>query len=114
MQIRSMLRLSAYPGNALPTDCRDHEKSGLNAPGYAFLPVARLTDLISPLPASYAEIPDADIASLPHWGTSPLTTHLHITPTDYGRKNNIPSDFDPRPSSQPGFTPPTPSPATTP
>ena len=76
--------------------------------------VARLTDRISPLPASYAEIPDADIASLPHWGTSPLTTHLHITPTDHGRKNNIPSDFDPRPSSQPGFIPPTPSPATTP
>ena len=68
--------------------------------------VARLKGAIPPLSASYAEIPAADITSLPHWGTSPLTTHLHITPTDYGRKNNIPGDFNPRPSSQPGFTPP--------
>ena len=68
--------------------------------------VARLKGTIQPLSASYAEIPAADITSLPHWGTSPLTTHLRITPTDYGRKNNIPSDFDPRPSSQPEFTPP--------
>jgi phospholipase C len=68
--------------------------------------LARLKGAIPPLPASYAEIPATDIISLPHWGTSPLTTHLHITPTDYGKPNNIPSDFDPRPSSQPGFTPP--------
>jgi phospholipase C len=68
--------------------------------------VARLNGAIKPLPASYAEIPDSDITSLPHWGTSPLTTHLHITPTDHGRTNHIPSDFDPRPSSQPGFKPP--------
>jgi phospholipase C len=67
--------------------------------------VARLKGAIQPLSASYAEIPAADITSLPHWGTSPLTTHLHITPTDDGRKNNIPSDFNPRPTSQPGFTP---------
>jgi len=66
--------------------------------------VGRLKGVIPPLPASYAEIPAADITSLPHWGTSPLTTHLHITPTDHGKSNNIPSDFDPRPSSQPGFT----------
>jgi phospholipase C len=65
--------------------------------------IARLKGAIQPLPPSYAEIPDADITSLPHWGTSPLTTHLHITPTDHGRINHIPSDFDPRPSSQPGF-----------
>ena len=68
--------------------------------------VARLKCATQPLSPSYAEIPAHDITSLPHWGTSPLTTHLHITPTDYGRTNNIPSDFDPRPSSQPGFTPP--------
>ena len=75
--------------------------------------VARLKGAIRPLTATYAEIPDADIVSLPHWGTSPLTTHLHITPTDHGRKNDIPSDFNPRPFSQPGFTTP-PSPAIAP
>ncbi|MBV9732136.1 MAG: phosphoesterase [Verrucomicrobia bacterium] len=57
------------------------------------------------LPASYAEIPASDITTLPHWGTDPLKTVLHITPTDSKRKNVVPSDFDPRPSSQPGFTP---------
>jgi phospholipase C len=62
---------------------------------------ARLKGAIPPLPASYAEIPAADITSLPHWGTSPLMTHLHVTPTDQGKPNNIPSDFNPRPSSQP-------------
>jgi phospholipase C len=63
------------------------------------------------LPAKYAEIDETDIKTLPHWGTDPLKTHLHITPTDSNRTNVVPSDFDPRPSSQPGFTPsPTPAP----
>jgi phospholipase C len=73
--------------------------------------VGRLTGALAPLPASYALIRDSDITTLPHWGTDPLRTHLHITPTDHNRKNVVPSDFDPRPSSQPGFTPsPTPTP----
>ena len=71
--------------------------------------IGRLKGEIAPLPASYALIPESDITKLPHWGTDPLTTHLHIKPTDRNRKNVVPSDFDPRPSSQPGFTPsPTP------
>ncbi|MBV9712187.1 MAG: hypothetical protein JO011_14870, partial [Ktedonobacteraceae bacterium] len=68
--------------------------------------VGRLRGMIQPLPAIYAKIPESDITTLPHWGTNPLKTHLHITPTDYGRKNPIPTDFNPRPSSEPGFIPP--------
>jgi phospholipase C len=67
--------------------------------------IARLKGELEPLPASYALIPDGDITTLPHWGKNPLKTHLQITPTDAGRKNPVPKDFDPRPSSQPGFTP---------
>jgi phospholipase C len=55
------------------------------------------------LPPSYILIPDADITKLPQWGENPLKTHLHITPTDTGRSNNIPADFNPRPSSQPNY-----------
>ena len=55
------------------------------------------------LPASYVLIPDADITKLPQWGNNPLKTHLHITPTDAGKTNNIPADFNPRPSSQPNY-----------
>jgi len=55
------------------------------------------------LPGSYVTIPDGDITKLPQWGTNPLKSHLHIKPTDTGRTNNIPSDFNPRPSSQPGY-----------
>jgi phospholipase C len=55
------------------------------------------------LPSSYVLIPDADITELPQWGKNPLKTYLHITPTDAGRPNNIPADFNPRPSSQPNY-----------
>jgi phospholipase C len=57
------------------------------------------------LPASYVLIDQTAITKLPHWGPDPLKTHLHITPTDSKRNNVVPDDFDPRPSSQPGFTP---------
>jgi phospholipase C len=55
------------------------------------------------LSRNYVTIPDSDITTLPQWGSDPLKTHLHITPTDNGKKNNIPSDFNPRPSSQPTY-----------
>jgi hypothetical protein len=42
-------------------------------------------------------------SSVPQWGPDPLSTKLHIKPTDTGRTNPIPSDFNPRPSSQPGY-----------
>jgi hypothetical protein len=75
--------------------------------------VSRLKGKQKSLSASYAEIPKSDITRLPHWGTDPLKSKLHITPTDSKRKNVVPSDFDPRPSSQPGFSP-SPTPAPTP
>jgi phospholipase C len=55
------------------------------------------------LPSSYVLIPDTDITKLPQWGKNPLKTNLHITPTDAGRPNPIPADFNPRPSSQPSY-----------
>jgi len=55
------------------------------------------------LPSDYVLIPDADITKLQQWGDNPLKTHLHITPTDTGRPNHIPADFNPRPSSQPNY-----------
>jgi phospholipase C len=55
------------------------------------------------LPPSYVTIPDKETTKLPQWGMNPLKTHLHITPTDSGRTNNIPKDFNPRPSSQPNY-----------
>ncbi len=55
------------------------------------------------LPASYVTIPDKEITKLPQWGHNPLKTHLHITPTDSGKTNTIPTDFNPRPSSQPNY-----------
>jgi Phosphoesterase family len=55
------------------------------------------------LPSSYVLIPDADITKLPQWGENPLKTHLHIIPTDTGKPNHIPGDFNPRPSSQPDY-----------
>ena len=56
------------------------------------------------LPPSYVTISETDIKTFPQWGTNPLnSTHMHITPTDSKRTNNIPSDFNPRPSSQPNY-----------
>jgi len=57
------------------------------------------------LPPSYVTITDSDITTFPQWGTDPLnSTHMHIKPTDSKIKNNpIPSDFNPRPTSQPNY-----------
>jgi phospholipase C len=55
------------------------------------------------LPASYVLIPDGDITKLPQWGSNPLKTHLHIAPSDTGKPNHVPADFNPRPSSQPDY-----------
>jgi len=59
------------------------------------------------LPPSYVTIPDTAsdpvVTTLPHWGTNPLKKVLHITPTDTGKQNPVPTDFNPRPSSQPNY-----------
>jgi phospholipase C len=64
----------------------------------------RLTGAADPLPAEYAEIPQATIDSLPHYGGNGCYA-LNIVPTDYQDGKLIdpaPSDFNPRPSSTPG------------
>jgi len=54
------------------------------------------------LSAKYAEIPSAAINSFPHAGGSGCKL-LGITPTDAGRPNPVPPDFNPRPDTTPGI-----------
>jgi phospholipase C len=54
------------------------------------------------LPASYAEIPETAITSYPHFGGHGCSA-LNIRPTDTGRPNPIPIDFNPRPDTSPGI-----------
>jgi phospholipase C len=61
----------------------------------------RLLGRSAPLPASYAEIPEADINAFPHYNGQGCST-LEIRPTDVGRPNPIPPDFNPRPDTTPG------------
>jgi phospholipase C len=66
---------------------------------------ARLSGTAAPLPASYAEIPDDVVHTLPHYNGQGCYT-LNIVPTDYvGGKllDPAPADFNPRPSSAPGL-----------
>jgi phospholipase C len=62
----------------------------------------RLLGLAPTLPAAYAEVPDADITAYPHYNAQGCSA-LHITPTDTGRPNPIPADFNPRPDTTPGI-----------
>jgi phospholipase C len=63
---------------------------------------ARLLGRAAPLPPSYAEIPEAEIASFPQMGGHGCSA-LQIRPTDTGRPNPIPADFNPRPDTTPGI-----------
>ncbi len=54
------------------------------------------------LPASYAEIPQAEVTSFPHENYRGCQI-LHIRPTDSGRPNPLPADFNPRPETNPGI-----------
>jgi phospholipase C len=63
---------------------------------------ARLLGRAAPLPPSYAEIPEAEITSFPHMGGHGCSA-LEIRPTDTGRPNPIPADFNPRPDTTPGI-----------
>ena len=54
------------------------------------------------LPPDYAIIPEADIRSFPHRGGSGCKA-LGITPTDWGKPNLVPADFNPRPDTEPGI-----------
>lgn len=62
----------------------------------------RLLGKAAPLPASYATIPDREIRRLPHYDGEGCRA-IGITPTDAGLPNNVPSDFNPRPDSEPGI-----------
>jgi len=65
---------------------------------------ARLTGAEAPLPAQYAEIPAAQVLSLPHAGGQGCRA-LQIIPTDIVGGVLIdpaPQDFNPRPSTNPG------------
>jgi phospholipase C len=63
---------------------------------------ARLLGRAPLLPAAYAEIPPAEIAAFPHDDYKGCDV-LHIRPTDAGRPNPIPADFNPRPDTTPGI-----------
>ncbi len=86
-----------------PDDAITSDVSDLTS---AFDP-ARLAGRVKPLPPSYAVIPDGIVDQLPQQSGYGLK-NIHVTPTDYvqGIQNNIPSDFNPRPNTNP--TPVTP------
>jgi len=61
----------------------------------------RLLGRRTPVPSSYASIPNSSIGTFPHLGGHGCSV-LHITPTDAGKPNPIPEDFNPRPDTTPG------------
>jgi len=63
---------------------------------------ARLTGKVAPLPGSYATIPASLISSFPHYNNQGCF-ELNIAPTDSNLPNPVPSDFNPRPGSDPGL-----------
>ena len=64
--------------------------------------VLRLEGKRAPLSAEYARIPKAEVERFPHEGGEGCRV-LGITPTDSGRPNPVPKDFNPRPDSTPGI-----------
>ncbi|WP_263356039.1 phospholipase C [Acidicapsa ligni] len=62
----------------------------------------RLLGKRKPLPAEYAIIPEPMIESFPHMQGQGCHV-LGITPTDFGKPNPVPADFNPRPDTSPGI-----------
>jgi phospholipase C len=62
----------------------------------------RLQGRRAPLGAEYARILPTEIAHFPHAGGAGCR-QLEITPTDSGRPNPVPADFNPRPDTTPGI-----------
>ena len=64
---------------------------------------ARLSGAKPPLPASYADIPDSIVNSLPHFGGQGCKAlGLQTEDRAQGIGNTIPADFNPRPGTFPG------------
>jgi phospholipase C len=65
----------------------------------------RLEEKEKPLPASYVEVPESEIRNLPQ-ATGFGCRNIGIVPTDRARgiRNAIPSDFNPRPKTDPTRT----------
>ncbi len=63
---------------------------------------ARLTGAAPPIPSSFAEIADIDVATVPPYGDKGCAK-LGITPEDarQGYRNAVPADFNPRPTTFP-------------
>ncbi len=62
----------------------------------------RLLGKRSLLPAAYAVIPEPILSTFPHYAGHGCST-LGIRPTDTGRPNPVPDDFNPRPDTTPGL-----------
>lgn len=62
----------------------------------------RLMGKRKPLPAEYAIIPDAELDAFPHRKGEGCKA-LGIQPTDFGKPNPVPADFNPRPDTSPGI-----------
>lgn len=84
--------------NLGPADDRTPGVSGLLS---AFDP-ARLASKLPPLPASYAEIDDQVVATIPPYDNKGCKA-IGMVPTDIARgiPNPIPADFNPRPATNP-------------
>ena len=62
----------------------------------------RLLRKRAPVPAGYAEIPEGVLTAFPHYGGQGCRV-LGVRPTDAGRPNPVPDDFNPRPDTTPGL-----------
>ncbi len=62
----------------------------------------RLLGRRKPLPPDYATIPEPLLTTFPHYGGRGCSV-LKIRPTDTGRPNPVPDDFNPRPDTTPGL-----------
>ena len=87
---------------------RDNNSATTDSLLSAFDP-ARLRGLTKPLPASYAQIADSDVTTLPHYAGQGCT-RIGVTPEDQrqGITNVIPAGFNTLPSTLPAYNSPAP------
>ena len=62
----------------------------------------RLKGLAPPLPASYATIPEAELATLPHYGGKGCAA-IGVTPTDADQTLSIPAGLNTLPATLPKY-----------